>query len=150
MPCHIHSMSFVPFCFTQNVLLNRKKLQRLYRGAPTSTVSTCAISTSTNFQKVLHKVVLVGDLISKFVLVELTLCTTQLVRISHSTIFSRSQKSYYAGTPCIKKIFCKKVDNLDYRGSPLSTNFGTWKKSYYAKFVLVEQYIQSTQLVRIY
>ena len=25
-----------------------------------------------------------------------------------------------------------------YRGSPLSTFFGTWKKSYYAKFVLVE------------
>ena len=25
----------------------------------------------------------------------------------------------------------------DYRGSSLSTNFGIWKKSYYAKFVLV-------------
>ena len=61
-----------------------------YRRSPTSKVST-----STNFQKVLHKVVLVGDHISKFVLVELTVCTTQLVWISHSTIFSRSQKSYY-------------------------------------------------------
>ena len=71
-----------------------KKIQFLYRGSPTSTVSTSTISTSTNFQKVLHKVVLVGDLISKFVLVELTVCTTQLVRISHSTIFSRSQNSY--------------------------------------------------------
>ena len=26
---------------------------------------------------------------------------------------------------------------IEYRGSPLSTIFGTWKKSYYAKFVLV-------------
>ena len=31
-----------------------------------------------------------------------------------------------------------------YRGSPLSTNFGTWKKSYYAKFVLVESIFTST------
>ena len=75
----------------------------IYRVSPTSIVSTSTISTSTNFQKVLHKVVLVGDLISKFVLVELTLCTTQLVQILHSTIFSKSQKSYYAGTPCIGK-----------------------------------------------
>ena len=66
----------------------------LYRGSPTSTVCTGTISTSTSFQKVLHKVVLVGDLISKFILVELTVCTTELVRISHSTIFSRSQNSY--------------------------------------------------------
>ena len=51
----------------------------IYRGSPTSIVSTSTISTSTNFHKVLHKVVLVGDLISKFVLVELTLCTIQLV-----------------------------------------------------------------------
>ena len=65
-----------------------------YRGSPTCTVSTSTISTSTNFQKVLHKFVLVGDLIRKFVLVELTVCTTQLVQISHSMIFSRSQKSY--------------------------------------------------------
>ena len=45
----------------------------MYRGSPTSTVSTSTISTSMNFQKVLDKVVLVGDLISKFALVELTL-----------------------------------------------------------------------------
>ena len=44
---------------------------------------------------------------------------------------------------------------LLYRGSPLSTIFGTWKKSYYAKFVLVESisastiFIQSPPLVRI-
>ena len=44
-----------------------------YRGSPSSTVSTSTISTSMNFQKVLDKVVLVGDLISKFALVELTL-----------------------------------------------------------------------------
>ena len=68
----------------------------------TSTVSSSTISTSTNFQKVLHKVVLVGDLISKIVLVELNVCTTQLVRIWHSMIF------------------------------------GTWKKSYYVKFIQVE------------
>ena len=64
------------------------------RGSPTCTVSTNTISTNTNFQKVVHKVVLVGDLFSKFVLIELTLCTTQLVQISHSKIFSRSQKLY--------------------------------------------------------
>ena len=55
--------------------------------------STCTISTSTNFQKVVHMVVLVGNLISKFVQVKLSLCTNQLVRISHISIFSRSQKS---------------------------------------------------------
>ena len=33
---------------------------------------------------------------------------------------------------------------LIYRGSPLSTIFGTWKKSYYAKFVLVESISTST------
>ena len=31
-----------------------------------------------------------------------------------------------------------------YRGSPLSTIFGTWKKPYYAKFVLVESTSTST------
>ena len=66
----------------------------IYSGSPTSIVSTSMISTSTNFQKVLHKVVLVGDLITKFILVDLTLCSSQLVQISHSTIFSRSQKLY--------------------------------------------------------
>ena len=49
---------------------------------------------STNFQKVFHKVILVGDIISEFVLVELILFTTQLGGISQSTIFSRSQKAY--------------------------------------------------------
>ena len=39
--------------------------------------STSTISNSTNFQKVLLKVVLVGDLISKFIIVELTVCTLQ-------------------------------------------------------------------------
>ena len=67
----------------------------VYRGSPTSAVSTSTISTSTNFQKVLHKVVLVGDLISKFILVELTLCTVQLVRILHSTV----QKIVLSGDP---------------------------------------------------
>ena len=61
------------------IRLKGNKTKMKYRGSPTSTVSTSTISTSTNFQKVLHKVVLVGDLISKFVLVELTLCTTQLL-----------------------------------------------------------------------
>ena len=55
----------------------------VYRGSSTCTVSTSTISTSTNFQIVLHNVVLVGDLISKFVLVELIVCTTQL----HSAAF---------------------------------------------------------------
>ena len=35
---------------------------------------------------------LVGDLISKFVLVELTVCSTQLVRILHCTIFADLEK----------------------------------------------------------
>ena len=51
-------------------------LTTLIQGVPTSTVSNSMISTSTNFQKVLHKIVLAGDLISKLILVELTLCTT--------------------------------------------------------------------------
>ena len=40
----------------------------------------------------------------------------------------------------------KKLYNyiLIYRGSPLSTIFGTWKKSYYAKFVLVGSIFTST------
>ena len=84
--------NYITFLFY--IFGQRKNYYNYYRGSPTSTVSTRTISTSTNFQKVLHKVVLVGDLISKFVLVELTVCTTQLVWISHSTIFSRSQKSY--------------------------------------------------------
>ena len=46
------------------------------------------------------KFVLVEFVISKFVLVEFSLCTTQLVRISHFTVFPRSQNSCYAGTPC--------------------------------------------------
>ena len=33
---------------------------------------------------------------------------------------------------------------LEYRGSLLSTIFGTWKKSYHAKFVLVESISTST------
>ena len=65
-----------------------------YRGSPTSTVSTSTNSTSTNFSAIGIKFVLVEFVISKIVLVEFSLCTTQLVRISHSTIFSRSQKSY--------------------------------------------------------
>ena len=36
-----------------------------------------------NFSKGVPASVLVGDLISKFVLVELTVCTTQLVQILH-------------------------------------------------------------------
>ena len=66
-----------------------KKTRSDIQGVPTSTIST-----GTNFQKVPHKVVLVGDLINKYVLIELTLSTTPLVRILHSTIFSRSQKLY--------------------------------------------------------
>jgi hypothetical protein len=57
-------------------------------------VSTSTISTSKFFQKVGYKVILVEDFISKFILVELTLCTTQLVEILYSTIFSSSRKSY--------------------------------------------------------
>ena len=60
-----------------------------YRGSPTSTVSTSTNSTSTIFSAIGIKFVLVEFVISKFVL-----CTSQLVQISHSTIFSMSQKSY--------------------------------------------------------
>jgi hypothetical protein len=35
---------------------------------------------------------------------------------------------------------------LKYRGSPLSTIFGTWKKSDYAKFILVEYSIPRLNL----
>ena len=64
-------------------------------------VSTSTISTSTNFQKVVHKVLLVGDLISKFILVELTLCTTQLVQISNSTIFPCPKNRTKRGPPVV-------------------------------------------------
>ena len=53
------------------------------------------ISTATNSQKVIHNVVLVGDLISKFVLVQLTLCITQLIRVSHSMDFFQVPKIGY-------------------------------------------------------
>ena len=69
-----------------------KKTRSDIQGVPTS-----MISTGTNFQKVLHKVVLVGDLISKLVLVELTVCTTQLVQILHSTIFFQVPKIVLSG-----------------------------------------------------
>ena len=62
------------------VTIQYKSTLSNYSGSPTCTVTTSMISTSTNFQKVLHKVVLVWDLISKFVLVQLTVCTTQLVQ----------------------------------------------------------------------
>ena len=58
------------------------------------------ISTSMNFIAIGIKLVLVEIIISKFILVEFSLCTTQLVQILHRTIFSKSQKSYYAGTSC--------------------------------------------------
>jgi hypothetical protein len=65
-----------------------------YRGSPNSTVSTNTNSTSTNFCAIGIKFVLVEFVINKFVLVKVSLCTTQLVWISHSTIFPRSQKLY--------------------------------------------------------
>ena len=60
-------------------------------------VSTSTNSTSTIFSAIGIKFVLVEFVISKFVLVEFSLCTTQLVRISHSTIFSRSTANIYDG-----------------------------------------------------
>ena len=57
--------------YSMNTALQLRLLEALalqqYRGSRTSTVSTSMISTSTNLQKVHHKVA-----ISKFVLVELT------------------------------------------------------------------------------
>ena len=53
---------------SQNFDTRLKTYLSQYRGSPTFMVSTSSISTSTIFQKVLHKVVLVGDLINKFVL----------------------------------------------------------------------------------
>ena len=54
-------------------------------------------------------------------------------------------------------IFRNIGDFSTYRGSPLSTIFGTWKKSYYAKFVLIESISTSTnsptctfQIIRIF
>ena len=68
--------------FNNNFLIHDSKLKMIffnYRGSSTYTVST-----STIFQKVLHKIVLVGDLISKFVPADLIVVQ----------FFSRSQKSY--------------------------------------------------------
>ena len=69
-----------------------------YKGSPTSRVSTSTNSTCTNFSAIGVKFVLVEFLISKFILVEFSLCT-QLVRILHSTIFSRSQNRIKWGPP---------------------------------------------------
>ena len=64
--------------FNNNFLIHDSKLKMIfffaYRGSSTCTVSNSTISTSTIFQKVLHKIVLVGDLLSKFVLAELIVC----------------------------------------------------------------------------
>ena len=99
----------------------------IYRGSLTSTVSTSMISTSTNFQKVLHKVVLVGDLISKFVLVELTVCTTQLVQILHSTIFFQVPKIVLSGdwskmVLVSKKSYPKKINKSDFLNTAYLTD----------------------------
>ena len=72
--------------------LSELKTAKKYRGFPSTTVST-----STNFSAIGIKCVLVEFVISKYHsynVVEFILCTTQLVPISHSTIFSRSQKLY--------------------------------------------------------
>jgi hypothetical protein len=66
----------------------------LYSASPTCTVSTSVNSTSMNFSAIGIKLIIVEFVIRKFVQVEFSLCTTLLVQISHSTIFSRSQKSY--------------------------------------------------------
>ena len=39
---------------------------------------------------------------------------------------------------CLDCFLCPLLKKVKLRGSPLSTIFGNWKKSYYAKFVLVE------------
>ena len=65
--------------FNNNFLIHDSKLKMIffnYRGSSTCTVFTSTISTSTIFQKVLHKIVLVGDLISKFLLAEMIVCTS--------------------------------------------------------------------------
>ena len=69
-----------------------------YRGSPTSRVSTSMNSTSTIFSTSIGiKFVLVEFVINKFVLVKFSLCTTQLVRISHSTIFFQVPKFVLSG-----------------------------------------------------
>ena len=57
----------------------------MYRGSPTSTVSTSTNSTSTNFSAKGIKLLQVEFVISKFILVEFSLCTTHLVQILLST-----------------------------------------------------------------
>ena len=60
-----------------------------YKGYPTSTNSTI-----TNSNAIEIEFLLVEFVTNRNVLAEFSLCTTQLVQISHSMIFSRSQKLY--------------------------------------------------------
>ena len=75
-----------PFEGVKHVKHHADSTLSIYRGSPTSTESTIMNSTSTNFSAIGIKFVLVEFVTNKFVLVEFSLCTTQLVQISHSTI----------------------------------------------------------------
>ena len=66
------------------------------QGSPTSTVST-----STNFSVIGIKFVLVKFIINKIILLEFSLCTTQLVQILHSTIFPCPKNRTKWGPPVV-------------------------------------------------
>ena len=53
-------------------------------------------------------------------------------------LFDRIGNSGIGSNKTGSRRIAKTHQTKNYRGSPLSTNFGTWKKSYYLKFVLVE------------
>ena len=78
--CKLVSENFPPLR-TQNMIVVVVKFQVrgykiMYRGSPTSTVSTSAISTSTNFCAIGIKFVLVESLCSKIRTSENWLCST--------------------------------------------------------------------------
>ena len=62
-------------------------------------LSTSTVSTSMNFQKVLHKVVLVRNLISKFILVELTVYYASSTEFRIVQSFPGSQNCTKWGPP---------------------------------------------------
>ena len=87
----------VQYLVVTPMALSELKTAKKYRGSPTATMSTSMNYTSTHFSAIGIKFVLVEFVISKFHLnnvVEFSICTTQLVPISHSTILSRFQKLY--------------------------------------------------------
>ena len=75
-------------------------------GSPSSTVSASTNSNNRNSSAIGIKFLPVEFVISKFILVEFSLCTAQHVQILHSTIFPGPKKCPLKGFICTKKLQC--------------------------------------------